>query len=287
MLQCGIFYKDIVSREVSWKDGEVRDVSFTNVRSYVRVDWHDLDKKNGKSNFHIWFPKQNIFSHIFARSKQAFSACSALLRAEYFHRTPAGYTADRKMRRKRNMGCYELLSASCHPSPPPPTSPLPTPRICRTACGHVIRISWRETPPPPPPTHSPCRILAISGDLGQSRGLPPFRSPKVLQLNLDSNCDYVRVFGAVIGHLEAEIDFWLFPRKWWKFRRSQKIWQRAAILTSRAGTVRERRRPYKLGGLSPQITWDPHAREVTSLERELFSQTWRKSAVGDSAKPKL
>jgi hypothetical protein len=60
---------------------------------------------------------------------------------------------------------------------------------------------------PPPPTHSPCRILAISGDLGQSRGRPPFRSPKVLQLNLDSNCDHVRIFGAVIGHLEAEIDF--------------------------------------------------------------------------------
>ncbi len=51
-----------------------------------------------------------------------------------FYRTPAGYTADRKTRRKRNMGCYEPLSASCHPSP---TSPPPTPpRICRTACGH-------------------------------------------------------------------------------------------------------------------------------------------------------
>ncbi len=69
-----------------------------------------------------------------------------------FYRTPAGYTVDRKTRRKRNMGCYGLLSASWHPSPPP-TSPLPTLRICRTACGHVIRISWqRETPPPPPNT---------------------------------------------------------------------------------------------------------------------------------------
>ncbi len=27
----------------------------------------------------------------------------------------------------------------------------------------------------------------------------------MLQLNLDSNCDYVQIFGAVIGHLEAEI----------------------------------------------------------------------------------
>ncbi len=61
--------------------------------------------------------------------------------------------------------------------------------------------------PPPPPTYSPLQDLAISGDLGQNRGRPPFRSLKALQLNLDSNCDHVRIFGAVIGHLEAEIDF--------------------------------------------------------------------------------
>jgi hypothetical protein len=71
----------------------------------------------------------------------SLSMCAALLRAGFFHRTPAGYTAERKTRRKRNMGCYELLSVSCHPSPPPLLLPLPTPRICRTACGHVIRIS--------------------------------------------------------------------------------------------------------------------------------------------------
>ncbi len=29
----------------------------------------------------------------------------------------------------------------------------------------------------------------------------------MLQLDLDSNCDHVRIFDAVIGHLEAEIDF--------------------------------------------------------------------------------
>jgi hypothetical protein len=28
-----------------------------------------------------------------------------------------------------------------------------------------------------------------------------------------SNSDYVRIFGAVIGHLEAEIEFLSFPRK--------------------------------------------------------------------------
>jgi hypothetical protein len=40
--------------------------------------------------------------------------CTAM--CEIFYRTPAGYTADRKTRRKRNVGCYELLSASCHPN---------------------------------------------------------------------------------------------------------------------------------------------------------------------------
>ncbi len=68
-----------------------------------------------------------------------------------FYRTPAGYTADRKTRRKGNMSCYGLLSAASHPSPPPPPSPLPTLRVCRTACGYVIRIrGLRESPPPPP-----------------------------------------------------------------------------------------------------------------------------------------
>ncbi len=48
------------------------------------------------------------------------------------------------------MGCY-LLHVT--PLPLPPPSPLPTLRVCRTACGHAIRIRWlRESPPSPPPT---------------------------------------------------------------------------------------------------------------------------------------
>ncbi len=45
--------------------------------------------------------------------------CAALPNAEFFHRTPAGHTAERKTRRKRNVGCHELLSVPCHPSSPP------------------------------------------------------------------------------------------------------------------------------------------------------------------------
>jgi hypothetical protein len=36
-------------------------------------------------------------------------------------------------------------------------------------------------------------------------------------------CD-VRIFGAVIGHLEAEIELWIFHRKWWKPGRAQRFW---------------------------------------------------------------
>ncbi len=69
--------------------------------------------------------------------------------------------------------------------------------------------------PLPPPTYSPVPIgfIAVFSDLGQMRGRPPFRSLKVLQLNLDSYCDHVRIFGAVIGNLEAEIDFFEFPQE--------------------------------------------------------------------------
>ncbi len=49
------------------------------------------------------------------------------------------------------------------------------------------------------------------------------------------------------------------------------------ILTGRAsttaGTVRERRRPYKLGRLGADFTWGLHGGETTPPERELFSQT--------------
>ncbi len=57
----------------------------------------------------------------------------------------------------------------------------------------------------------------------------------------------VIMYGAVIGHLEAEIKFWIFHGKWWKSRRAQRIchpqrfWQ--VVPVKQAGTVWERRRP--------------------------------------------
>ncbi len=53
--------------------------------------------------------------------------------------------------------------------------------------------------------------------------------------------------------------------------------QDANILAGRAGTtagtVRQRRRPYKLGSLGIDPTSGLHGGETTSPERELFSQT--------------
>ncbi len=218
------------------------------------------------------------------------TGCSVPVELFYIERGCNSRTEIWERETKCKNTCIQLhlvQGQSCSlPSLPSP-SPLSHPS-CK--CDKGSQLAPISAPPLPHPRTPHRWIWTVFSDLGQKRGRPPFRSLKMLQLNLDSFCDHVPIFGAVMGHLEAEIDFWIFLRKWWKSRRTQRIWQSAEILTSRAGTtagtVRERRRPYKLGGLCLQITWCLHAREATSPERELFSQTWRKSAVGDSAEPK-
>ncbi len=62
---------------------------------------------------------------------------------------------------------------SCRATSTPPPLPLHPDAITEAAA--------RASFPAPPPTHTPyCRILAISGNLGQNRGRPPFRSLWVL-----------------------------------------------------------------------------------------------------------
>jgi hypothetical protein len=170
-----------------------------------------------------------------------------------------------------------------------PTAVLPE----ATACHRPRKESGAYQAPPLPLLQSPPFpgwIYVIFSVLGQKRGWPLFRGSKVLQLNSDSFCDYVRIWTEVIGHLWAELGFWFFPGKRWKYMRPRIFGQDANILASRAGTtagtVRQRRRPYKLGGLGADLTWGLHGGETTSPERELFSQTWKKSEVGDSAEPK-
>jgi hypothetical protein len=73
-----------------------------------------------------------------------------------FYRTPAGYTADRKTRRKRNMVCYMLLSAACHlssSSPPPHRASVAPPTATLSGLAGGGR---------PPPPHTPNRIIARS-----------------------------------------------------------------------------------------------------------------------------
>ncbi len=55
-------------------------------------------------------------------------------------------------------------------------------------------------------------------------GWPLFRGSKVLQLNSDSFCDYVRIWTEVIGHLWAELGFWFFLGKRWKYSRPRTFW---------------------------------------------------------------
>jgi hypothetical protein len=82
-----------------------------------------------------------------------------------------------------------VLSSPC--PPPPPLTPASN--KCDKG-GHFL-------PPLPHPRTPHCWIGTVFSDLGQKRGWPPLRGSKVLQLNLDSFCDHVRIFGAVIGHL--------------------------------------------------------------------------------------
>ncbi len=82
------------------------------------------------------------------------SDCTVLPEAEFFHRTPAGHTAERKTWRERNRGCYELLSIprqpSSLPSPPHRASVAPpAATLSGLAEGRLL------PPPPPPPTHPP------------------------------------------------------------------------------------------------------------------------------------
>ncbi len=81
----------------------------------------------------------------------------------------------------------------------------------------------------------------------------------------------------MIGHLWAELGFWFFPEKRWKYSRPRTFGQGANILAGRAGTtagtVRQRSRPYKVGGLRA----DPHLR--TAWRRDNI--TWTRALQPD------
>jgi hypothetical protein len=78
----------------------------------------------------------------------------------------------------------------------------------------------------------------------------------VMQLNSDCFCDSVQTWMEVIGHLWAELGFWLFLRKRVKMSAAANISRDADILAcfgqvvpvQPAVPVRRTRRPYKLSG---------------------------------------
>jgi hypothetical protein len=81
--------------------------------------------------------------------------CTALLKAEFFHRTPAGHTAERKTRRKRNRGYYELLSIPSQPSAPPSPPPPHRASVAPPAATLSGLAEGRLLPPPPQPPPPP------------------------------------------------------------------------------------------------------------------------------------
>ncbi len=74
---------------------------------------------------------------------------------QIFYRTPAGYTTDRKTRRKRNMGCCVLLSVVSSPPPSPRPPPLHPCTPFHLPVAMFIRIRRTEESPPPPFTAYP------------------------------------------------------------------------------------------------------------------------------------
>ncbi len=120
--------------------------------------------------------------------------CTALLKAELFIEPPPDTQRIRR-RGERGTGVARssyLFLTSLSPLLPPPTS-----RVCCTAWGCLIRISWEEaTPPshspPPPTTHAPPhdQKLVIFRDCDWKGGRPLFRDLKVMQLNSDSFCEW-------------------------------------------------------------------------------------------------
>ncbi len=97
--------------------------------------------------------------------RKRYGPCGGLIGGVYstaesgiFHRTPAGHTAERKTRRKRNRGCHGLLSIPRQPSSPSP-SPSPPSHRASVAPPAAMLSGLAEgrllpLPRPPPSTHA-------------------------------------------------------------------------------------------------------------------------------------
>jgi len=136
-----------------------------------------------------------------------------------------------------------------------------SPRLLRVT-GHARRAALI-----PLPTASPWPKQVIFRVFAQKRGRPLFRGPKVLQLNSDSFCDYVRIRMEVIGHLWAELGFWFFPEKRWKysrpltFDRARIFWQ--VVLVQQPVQYSRDAAHISWAVLRADPTWGLHGGEAT------------------------
>ncbi len=171
-----------------------------------------------------------------------------------------------------NMAAFSTRTCLLLPlsSSPPPLTP---PFKCDNRAAGLHAISAPPTPPPPPEEG---QILAASPKVEDGLHFGVW----VWQLDLDSNSDYVQIFGAVIGHLEAEIRFLSFHRKWWKFARPPKFWTLTEILTGRAGTTSR----YSTGETPPiKAEWpepSDHSRS-TCLRGNTSTRIWTRALQPD------
>ena len=92
--------------------------------------------------------------HILLRILQYL--CSARPHAKFLSNARRIHSGQ-KDKEKEEYGLLWAVICCMSPLPPPPPSLLPTLRVCRTACSHVIRIRGLSESPPPP--HTPQRIM--------------------------------------------------------------------------------------------------------------------------------
>ena len=103
-----------------------------------------------------------------------------------------------------------------------------------------------------------------------------------MQLNSDSFCDSVQTWMEVIGHLWAELGFWLFLRKRVKMSAAANISRGANILAYFGRSCRYNK-PCQYGRDAAHIswadlwadsTWGLHGDEATPSERRALQGDW-------------